>query len=261
MKKAAAFLCAFLLIASLASGYTLPVPPNTVKEDEIEANINNIPYTTQVYLSELPLGEVVSFYKENLPKQGFSLSGENENTQALVFSHPVLKDNLAIVVENTPENKILIRISNWHGELVKEEAAKPDFTKDVPGSDVPGVPRYPSAVRISSVSYGEMKNASYTSQDEKEKILSFYKAQMPAYGWKNPGVEAQAKQKIGEMFGEDSGIAQSGLLFFENKNMLCNIVVAEACCGKQGSTIGVSVFTIQKLQELQSNGQDEDEEE
>ena len=241
MKKTTVFLFTFLLITNLAFGYTLPVPTNTVKESEQALDINNIPYTTQAYLSQLSLEEAASFYKENLPKQGFALVNEYEETHTLIFSNPAFNDNLAILIENAPENKVSIKISSWHGELIttKEQVDKLDLTKDAPGNDVPGVPRYPGSIRVSAVSFSGMKNASYMSQDEKEKILSFYETEMPAQGWKNHGVGDLAKQKAADLLGGNNGLAQSEFLFFEKKDNFCGILITEAGAGAKGNMVGI----------------------
>ena len=67
---------------------------------------------------------------------------------------------------------------------------------------------------------------------------------MPAQGWKTPGTEGKAKQEVAKLLGDKSDAAQNGLLFFENKNGICSIMVVD---GEQGSIIGISVLTTSAL--------------
>lgn len=242
MKKTVFLLLIFLCIKGLAFGYTLPVPPDTAKEDEQKVSLNNIPYTTERYVSRLSAQELTSFYKENLPRQGFALTAEDEKANVLYFFNAALKENLAIAIDDSQAKEVIMDVSSWQGDLPQPEGAptqEPFLVKEVPGGDLAGVPRYPGSIRISALSSSGMKNASYTTADEKEKVLRFYESQMPAAGWKNPGIERIAKEKAAELLGGKTGIAQSGYLFFENKDSFCGIMIQDACCGLKGTMIGM----------------------
>ena len=246
-----------------AWGYTLPLPQNTIKQHKEEMRFNNIPYTLQVYQSQLYPDEIISFYKENLLSQGFILFIEDKVTNTLMFHRPQSNDNLAITIIKGGQGDLTsLSVSHWRGDLSKyrdSSSSSREITKDALGKDVPGIPRYPGSIRISSVKRGPMKNASYRIPDAtKEEIVSFYEREMSSRGWQRFSGDVFAKQKASKLLPGDKRLAGSDFLLFEKKDSLCGIMVTpeiegcgpEGCgpegCGPEDNVVGILLLPRRK---------------
>ncbi len=230
----------FFLSKSVILAYTLPVPGNTIRKAEQKINLNNIPYTVEVYQSGLSYEELISFYKANLTEAGFILVNEDRVSKILVFSHPKSQENLALRIDDIRKDLTNISVSQWEGSLLKPETLQisqgEKAKKDSPGKDLPEVPRYPGSIRISSIEQGIMRNVAYRTADGKEKARSFYETKMPALGWQRFSEDALAKQKAAEILGGDRRFAEGDFLVYTKKNSVCGILIIDGSgrCSPQG---------------------------
>jgi hypothetical protein len=242
MKTFIIFLLVFFLGNAMALGFTLPLPENTVREEDgVQAEANNTQFDLAVYRSSLSVEKILSFYKENLTKEGFRLLTEDIKAKSLYFAHPETDERFVIVVDDESSgDETYIRVSHWYGNL-------PDYRdflseggkKDIPGKDLAGIPRYPGAVRVSSLEYGPVQTASYKSDDSKEDILNFYEDRMVSSGWKKSSIADPAREKAAKLLGMPSNIAEGGCVYFEKKEKFLTILVQEACCGQKGRAISI----------------------
>jgi hypothetical protein len=242
MKTSIIFLLVFFLGSTMAIAYTLPLPDNTVKEeaDETQAEANNTRFDLAVYRSRLPAQEILSFYKENLAKAGFRLLTEDKKAKYLYFANPESDERFFILADDTIGDEVYIRVSHWYGN-------PPDYRdflseggkKDMLGKDLAGIPRYPGAVRLSSLEYGGMQTASYKSDDRKEAIVSFYESRMISSGWKKLSTADSGRRKAVELLRMPGNTNEGATLYFEKKGRFLSILVQEACCGQKGRAISI----------------------
>lgn len=231
----------FFLSPSFLFAYSLPLPRNTTKAAEQDMNLNGIPYFIEAYQSSLSYEELTSFYKADLSKAGFILVSEESAGKVFVFSHPQSQENLALYIDDKRKDLINISVSQWKGDFLKPETEQvspgEEAKEDSPGKDLPGVPRYPESIRISSIEKGILKNASYRTVDEKEEVRSFYETRMPALGWQRAAEDILAKQKAGEILAGDRRFAEGSFLFYTKKNSVCGILIIDGSsgdCSQQG---------------------------
>ena len=115
--------------------------------------------------------------------------------------------------------------------------------RDAKGKDVPGVPRYPRSVRISSVQMGKLKNASYKTSDRKEDILYYFEKTMGRHGWKKFEISEKARKQAASTPGPAAQlIAGDAFLLFQDKENMCAIGVVESPEGVNENIIGVVHF-------------------
>lgn len=197
------FTAVFLLTFSLADAAiweNVPALPQAKKLKQEESLINNSPVQSAIYLTEVPAEEIVEFYKTKLINFGWKLESEveNEKTRALLFSK---REDYANIMISDFQGKNYITIAqskipkesdNPEGESVclecKDELKK-SFTwmhpSDIPGRDLPIIPRYPEAIRVSSVERenGRKADLSYYTRGSLEDVLSFYRQNMSNESW------------------------------------------------------------------------------
>lgn len=245
------FIAGLLFILFLSQGIALadyaalPLPEATTKEGEQEFKVNNIESRSEFYQSRISPREIAAFYKENLPAQGFILVSENKAINVLAFSHPRLKESLNIAIEEANEQGFAsFSITRSGADLLKakESIVGPmsPTSNDAPGRDLPGIPRYPGAIRMTTLEQAGVTNVSYRTINTQSEVASFYEKEMPGRGWKRlSGVEEPAKQKAAELLGGDKRLAGSAYLLFEKGDTICGIMViaaggASGDCGSPG---------------------------
>lgn len=226
----------------------LPLPQGAVKQGSQETKLNGVNYTLESYASTLRAEEVLSFYKQALPLQGFTLSAEDAASGVLHFANP-LRDHIAIMAREE-EGRTVINITSWQGPAASGNAggisAKP--LKEAAGEDLAGIPRYPGSLRLSSLAFAGVKTAAYTSEDKKEKIASFYTNQMHSAGWQRAAEDFFAKKEAGRILGEEAAFAKAEYFFFTRKDEYCGILITEACCGNTGTVISLMKLSQQAVE-------------
>ena len=236
------FILFVFLREATASAYESPVPKDTIKQNEQEFIVNSQPQTLEFYQSKASLEEIISFYKENLSRQGFILFNEDKLNQVVIFIKPSTKENLVFHIDSIKDDLTHYSISRSKGNLLMQSPneLKKKVDTDAPGRDVPGIPRYPDSIRISNMENYGMINAVYKTPHKKEEIISFYENKMPSYGWKRFSQESLVQKKASKILGEESLFSSSESLLFEKAKALCGIVVVSISGCQQGCLPGVS---------------------
>lgn len=181
----------FVFILSFASGYawekvSLPRQTTQLKEEEMTLDGQKINYIH--CRSSLSQEEIRIFYLRFFPGLGWNKDcpecNQDENDRArLTFTKADTK--IAIIIIPSPlgkkgENDIIIAMSK-----LKEEAQQGEEYKEPEGKDLSFIPRYPQSQRVSSLEYNASQKAmlTYSSMDEVNKILDFYRENMAAHNW------------------------------------------------------------------------------
>ena len=213
----------FIPLAQAVSWKELPVFPQArlIKQGEIIQN--NQPGQMSIYSVQAKRREIIEFYKQELVRFGWKLEQELapkemnvllfslEGQQVSIMLQKVLSEMCISVLQtkndalsdenNCPEcQEKLKALAKESGtlspqeyqakaqEIYQEMAAKKKdalLKNDSPGEDLEFVPRYPKAIRVSSVKMDDGKKVTlaYLSQDTEDKIADFYLQFMGAEGW------------------------------------------------------------------------------
>jgi hypothetical protein len=238
------------LFSQQAQAKEFPLPQGAVKQASQDTKINNVNYTLDSYETKLRPEEVYSFYKKELPAQGFNLSDEDLTSGVLHFSNQ-LNDHLVIMAQEE-EGRTLISITSWRGSAASVNAAGafPKLLKDAPGEDLPDIPRYPRTIRLSSTSFAGVRTAAYTSEDAKEAVASFYATQMNSRGWQRAADDFYAKKQAGAILNQQAVFEKADFFFFTRKDEVCGVFIAEACCGNTGTVISLMKMSKKAIEAL-----------
>ncbi len=222
--------------------YTLPIPEYTIKLSEEKFTLNTIPHTLELFQSKASPEEIISFYKENLGREGFILFDEDKLNQIVFFIKPSTKENLVFHIDFIKDDLTHYSISRSKGDLLMQSPNEIEkkADADAPGRDVPEIPRYPGSIRTSSVQRHGMINAVYKTTHRKEDIISFYKNKMLSYGWKPFGQESLVQNQASKILVGESLFSSTEFLLFEKGKGLCGIVVVPISECQQGCLPGVS---------------------
>lgn len=197
------FTAVFLITFSLADAAVwenVPALPQAKKLRQEELLINNSPAQSVIYFTDVSVEEIVEFYKTKLINFGWKLESEVENgkTRALLFSK---REDYANIMISDFQGKNYITIAQ--SKIPKEsdnpeeepvcleckDELKKSFAwmhpSDIPGRDLPLIPRYPEAIRVSSVESenGRKADLSYYTRGSLEDVLSFYRQNMSNESW------------------------------------------------------------------------------
>lgn len=212
---------------------TLPLPGQTALLKEDEMIMNNQKIKTIHCRSSLSQEDIRSFYLRFLPGLGWSedcpecSQGKKDNAP-LSFTKVDTKISIIIIpipIGKKGENDIIIAMSK-----LKEEAQKGEGSDEEPeGKDLSFVPRYPQSKRVSSLEYNASQKAmlTYSSLDGADKILDFYRQNMPDYGWNllDESDFQDLPAELKEMQGQFK--LEGGALIFKGPRGECIVSVSE----------------------------------
>ena len=203
MPRFSIFTALFLLTFSLADAAiweNIPALPQVKKLQQEEFLINNSPARSAIYLTEVSVEAIVEFYKTKLINFGWKLESEvkNEKARVLLFSK---REDYASIMINDFQGKNCITIAQSkipkEKDNPEEESSCPEckdelkksfggmHPSDAPGRDLPLIPRYPEAIRVSSLERENGRKAylSYYTRSSLEDVLSFYRQNMGNESW------------------------------------------------------------------------------
>jgi hypothetical protein len=197
------FTAVFILTFSLADAAVwenVPSLPQAKKLKQDELLINNSPVQSIIYLTDVSVEEIIEFYKTKLINFGWKLESgvENEKTRVLLFSK---REDYANIMISDFQGKNYITIAQskipQENDNPEEEPACPEckdelkksfawmHPSDIPGRDLPLIPRYPEAIRVNSMERenGRKADLSYYTRGSLEDVLSFYRRNMGNESW------------------------------------------------------------------------------
>jgi len=121
-----------------------------------------------------------TFMGEGVVAAGYTGTGFEKGNEIAVIYTIQAGDQVTVMViigpkevEEAPEEE--------RKEVTPEEVGPP--TSDVPGEDIPDVPRYPGSVRTDYLSVGGMTEVSYITSASFDEVVDFYEEKLPANGW------------------------------------------------------------------------------
>ena len=167
---------------------TIPLPNQTILLKEDEMVMDNQKIKTIHCRSNLPAQDIRNFYLRFLPGLGWNEDCPECNQQGndnarLTFTRG--DNKISIIIIPSPlgkkgENDVIIAMSK-----LKEEAQQGEEYQEPEGKDLSFIPRYPQSRRISSLEYNASQKAmlTYSSMDDVNKILDFYRQNMAEYDW------------------------------------------------------------------------------
>lgn len=185
LRKGLSFLFfVFVLLFNNAYGWEkIPLPGQTIPLKEEEMVLDGQKINSLHCRSSLSQEEIRSFYLRFLPGLGWNedcpeCSQDKKDNAPLSFTKADTKISIVIIpspLGKKGENDIIIAMS----KLKEGEGEEPA------GGDLPFIPRYPQSKRISSLESSASRKMmlTYSSADDLNKILDFYREKMADYGW------------------------------------------------------------------------------
>ena len=189
-----------LLSAAWWDTKSLPVPPKTTEVKQLNRKSKSTQTDIIFYDSTLSKEAICDFYREKFGKSGweekdpFTAMGQipdlpqesglkNVSQSTLIFRKENQTVVLRFISKGTKTSFVLGR--NWMDPSVLKLV--PDIYHDTPAlSAKPGkaiAPLYPQAKMVGFSEDSDTQKAVYFSKDNIESIASFYKFNMPGFGW------------------------------------------------------------------------------
>ncbi len=252
---AALFLTAvFFFCSNAVFAFEAPLPEGAIKDASQDVKLNGVPYNVESYHCPLAFAELASFYKEKLPPQGFNLVSEDANTHTMRFSNR-FSDNIAVILTKDQKGQTIINLNYWKGPISKEPtgASVMEQKKDSLGEDIPGIPRYPGSIRITSSSLTGEKGAVYKCAANKEEIADFYAEYMVRRGWEKVSGSQQAKNEADNILGGQELLEKSFFNMYQKKDEYCGILITTADSSGARQSI-ISIVWLSKGTLLLSQG-------
>ncbi|MFB0500533.1 MAG: hypothetical protein ACETWO_04600 [Candidatus Hadarchaeaceae archaeon] len=144
------------------------------------------------YMSTMGLEEIISFYKTEMPKHGWTFVSESSE---LLHSENILVGDVQTIELRfaKADETVQIYIPDQDTDLnsmtiFRRPTAMLEgipISEDASGKDLPDVPRYPGSTRIN---YDELEeeniiNVCYISTASFDEVVDFYKLELPKHGW------------------------------------------------------------------------------
>lgn len=185
--------CALDLYALDVNLRNLPMPSETnIVWRDSPLQINGINASGTHLYSQLPVEEVLDFYKGIFLKEGWQIKDHFKDQYVIVF----IRDNRFMYVagrshsqEGTPCDVYLVssysdlaickiltkHMENQKGMIMQEDAA---------GRDISDIPRYPGSKRMVSISAPEQGNILiYQTIATPQQVANFYQSHLKTSGW------------------------------------------------------------------------------
>ncbi len=172
----------------------IPAYPQAEKFKEEEILVNNTPIKTTIYRSSSPAEEILGFYKDRFSAQGWVVESEVNQQGTILVNFSQENKFINIVTQQMQGESFTTlvqgeRAAKTPGAILKSAQDCPECgeapQEDAPGRELHFLPRYPGAVRVSTVERKQSGKVdlAYSSQDAPEKILDYYYNAMPNRGW------------------------------------------------------------------------------
>lgn len=169
----------------LAAAFVIPAYPHSEKKKEIERFNNGANVKTVYYTTKDSADKILDYYKEQLSNAGWDLAPINVPGVIVFYKGRETVSVFSKDIFNRGTTDIYVAHS-----LVSEVAAA-EIQKalvqdyDMPGKDLPFVPRYPGAIRRSYAETPSKQTIVYQSkQGCFDCVLNFYRSEMVAKGWR-----------------------------------------------------------------------------
>ena len=239
-------------INAYCQGVKVPSSAKEVRKQKMQLMGNE--FTTTIYSSKLSFKQIADFYSKSLPEDGWQdLFSGKENKEHIGSNTPpsqlvFKKGDEMITISYLPTSTLVgeTRFSLSQGKMSFSESAgeqKP-ATKTTEASDIPVYPNATSAPF--SFDYPGNKPLSYTTSDNVEEVLQFYRNKMLLHRWileeevfpiqqetspqdleKIPQYEQLSPSAIEQMEQMGSFSMKRGHLLFKKNKRSCMVGVAE----------------------------------
>jgi hypothetical protein len=191
------------------AGEEIPVFPGSKKSYEQSLAFNNLPVSGSLYTTTRSEREVIDYYAKEMASRGWKLSlcdncGEKKDDTSSSTMSFAKADKAALVIVSQPQANVPSRASDGlpirsiflamsdrapaslktQGKDAHEGQPGGLPSHDLPGDDIASVPRYPGAVRLTTMNMqkgGQL--ISYYTHDGGDEVLEFYRQQMPPKQW------------------------------------------------------------------------------
>jgi len=197
---------------------SIPVPPGTQEANKETRRISGSEFEFIYYTSTQDIDALKQFYRLRLPQSGWKekeLAKDMGQLQGVQIDTGMLNKTLENNIMFEKEGETLMisfmpagfsqdgrtKFTVSKGKLSLEKAPSSDdnlipelLTK--PKKEV--APEYPGAKLVSLSEQQSSTQATYMTKDDIEGAISFYKSQMPGYGWSLAGEEPVTKADYGD---------------------------------------------------------------
>jgi len=197
----AAFVC-----ARQGLDFEVPLPAATRFLDSKDFSFAGKNIRSLLYKSKESPAVIRAYYQRVMLEQGFrNLSASQEQFKDRVLLK-FQKEDLVLRIALTPKPEgteiVISKYLEPSGSLPLEKS-KPSLKdslfalpkEDMPGEDLIFIPRPPQGIRWQGSRQGANAILSYGTPIPAEKLVSFYKEKMPAYGWQLEN-ESAAKEAL-----------------------------------------------------------------
>ena len=198
--------------ANLLSGLfesDVPVYPALRKTEEQAVTLNETEMTIMRFEgNDVSVPDIIDYYKKVLAQKGWATVGERvvwNNSVVIQFSHKEKRGMMSFMVMpaeifGRPANSVMVEVLYVPQRGDNSQKAEALLSaQDIPGVDIPGVPRYPGSMRLRSMQTGAgMMSADYKIADTScvECVADFYKQEMTKGGWSFIHTTASTKEQM-----------------------------------------------------------------
>ena len=236
----------FLLLSNVIAWEKVTLPNQTTKIKEEEVLVNGQKVKFIHCRSSLSREDIRGFYSRYLPALGWQESCPecNQKQENIIGTFVKVKEKIFITAVPFPlekgKNFLIIAMSN----ILDHASSEPDGQQDSSGRDHPLVPRYPGSRRVTVIESdsGKMAQLAYDTTDALDKVLDFYRKNMPDYRW-SPELETDFNDLPKELTKQKYGIDLHGQgLIFKGPSGKCIISVIDNPENKDSRIIAVRVL-------------------
>jgi len=182
----------------------IPLPSSTKEVRKQKMQLIGSDFTTTIYASKLSFKQIADFYSKRLTKDGWQDLFLDKNIKkyidSVVLPNQLIfkKDSEMITITYLPTSTLAgeTRYSLGRGKVSFSESAEEQklTAETIEASDIPV---YPNAEPV-SISFGSFGNKplGYTTSDNAEEVLQFYRNKMPLHWWTLEEEASPTQQEI-----------------------------------------------------------------
>lgn len=172
-----------ILYLLMGAALVIPAYPASKKTGEEKEVLNDSQISRIYYQSSEPCSNIMQFYIDKLQEMGWAITYKSDDSLSISLTG---RDNSALSIQcaHPPqENITYINLSHFPAPTPEAQEAGAKYI-DMPGKDIPNIPRYPGAVRRQYYMGSNQEDAIYeVKQSCLDCMVEFYRAGMVAQGW------------------------------------------------------------------------------
>jgi len=172
-----------ILYLFMSAALIIPTYPGSQKTEERKEILNDARITILNYQSSDSPGNIMKFYLDKLQEDGWIVVYKNKDSSS---ARLIGKDSSSLTIncfQDTREGITYINITYASKPTLASQEAMATNT-DMPGKDIPSIPRYPGSVRKQYYKGDKVENVSYVSNQVCFNcVVEFYRAELVARGW------------------------------------------------------------------------------